>query len=172
LRKGADTSIGVVIMIFFAFVHTALEFMARKHREDFEAFHDHDHWPGYALVCLRLFFAILFIVAGGSTYATAKRQQDPSLAIFIKHLLFIGAAWLLAYPFVVFTANFLSIVLRQRYVAGGCVVLQCLALTALGVLVLVDESFKKMSSVSMAVNQDSSARRTLGSGLRAKVAIN
>jgi len=172
LRKGADTTIGVVIMIFFAFVHTALEFMARKHREDFEAFHDHDHWPGYALVCLRLFFAILFIVAGGSTYATAKRQQDPSLAIFIKHLLFIGAAWLLAYPFVVFTANFLSIVLRQRYVAGGCVVLQCLALTALGVLVLVDESFKKMSSVSMAVNQDSSARRTLGSGLRAKVAIN
>mmetsp|Transcript_4153 Transcript_4153/g.15198 ORF Transcript_4153/g.15198 Transcript_4153/m.15198 type:complete len:586 (-) Transcript_4153:1290-3047(-) len=172
LKRGADTTVGVVILLFFGCVHLILELMARKHHEDFEAFHDHDHWPGYALVGLRVFFAILFIVAGGSTFATAKRQQDPPLSTFIRHLLIIGAGWLLAFPFVVFTASFVPLVWRHRYVAGGCAMLQCVALAALGVLVLVDESFKKMSSVSMTASTDSSRRQTLGSrGLRAKVAI-
>ena len=172
LKRGADTTVGVVILVFFGCVHVVLELMARKYHEDFEAFHDHDHWPGYALVGLRVFFAILFIVAGGSTFATAKHQQDPTLSTFIRHLLVIGAGWLLAFPFVVLTASFVPLVWRHRYVAGGCAMLQCLALSALGVLVLVDESFKKMSSVSMTASIDSSSRQTLGRrGLRAKVAI-
>jgi hypothetical protein len=170
LKRGAETTIGVVILVFFALVHLTLELMSRKYHEDFEAFHDHDHWPGYALVLMRVAFAVLFIVAGGSTYATAK-SQDQALAQFIRNLLVIGAAWLLAFPFVIFTAQGVPLIWRERYVAGGCAFLQCTALAALGILVLVDGSFKKLSSVAGG-GVDVAARAKLGRrGFRAKVAI-
>ena len=170
LKRGAETTIGVVILVFFALVHLTLELMSRKYHEDFEAFHDHDHWPGYALVFMRVAFAVLFIVAGGSTYATAK-SQDQALAQFIRNLLVIGAAWLLAFPFVIFTAQGVPLIWRERYVAGGCAFLQCTALAALGILVLVDGSFKKLSSVAGG-GVDVAARAKLGRrGFRAKVAI-
>jgi hypothetical protein len=174
LRRGADTSIGVFLLVFFAGVHLLLELASRQYNEDFEVFHDHDHWPGFALVFMRIAFAILFIVAGSATYATAK-QRDPALASFIQNLLVIGAVWLLAFPFVIFTAQSVSLIWRQRYVAGACACLQCAALSALGVLVLVDGSFKKLSSVSAAEASVSGAqvsRQKLGHrGFRAKVAI-
>ena len=167
LKRGAETTIGVVILVFFALVHVVLELMSRRYNENFEVFHDHDHWPGYALALMRVAFAMLFIVAGGSTYATAK-NQDPALASFIRNLLAVGIVWLLAFPFVIFTASGVSLLWRVRYVAGGCAFLQCTALSALGLLVLVDESFKKLSSVA----SDSGAKSTLGRrGFRAKVAI-
>ena len=173
LKRGADTTVGVVILVFFALVHLMLELMSRRYNEDFEAFHDHDHWPGYALVFMRCAFAMLFIVAGGSTYATAK-SQDRALATFIRNLLAIGTIWLLAFPFVIFTAQGVSLLWRVRYVAGGCAFLQCTALSALGVLVLIDESFKKLSSVTGGGASSSGAAQSSRLGRRgfgAKVAI-
>ena len=88
-----------------------------------------------------------------------------------KNLLVIGAAWLLAFPFVIFTAQGVPLIWRERYVAGGCAFLQCTALAALGILVLVDGSFKKLSSVAGG-GVDVAARAKLGRrGFRAKVAI-
>ena len=168
LKRGAETTIGVVILVFFSLVHLTLELASRKYNEDFEAFHDHDHWPGYALVFMRIAFAMLFIVAGGSTYATAK-SQDVGLASFIRNLLVVGAAWLLAFPFVIFTAQSVPLIWKERYVAASCAFLQCTALTALGTLVVVDDSFKKLSSVGGGLGAD--PVRLGRHGFRAKVAI-
>ena len=79
----------------------------------------------YALVFIRIAFAMLFIVAGGSTYATAK-SQDAGLASFIRNLPSC-AAWLLAFPFVIFTASSVPLIWKERYVAASCAFLQCTA---------------------------------------------
>ena len=63
LKRGTETTIGVVILVFFGLVHLALELASRKYNEDFEAFHDHDHWPGYALVFIRIAFAMLLFIS-------------------------------------------------------------------------------------------------------------
>ena len=103
-----------------------------------------------------------------TTYATAK-SQDAGLASFIRNLLVVGAAWLLAFPFVIFTASSVPLIWKERYVAASCAFLQCTALTALGTLVIVDDSFKKLSSVGGGLGAD--PVRLGRHGFRAKVAI-
>ena len=48
---------GAVLVITLALVQLSLEMAGRRYADDFASFHDHEHWPGYALVALRVCLA-------------------------------------------------------------------------------------------------------------------
>ena len=113
---------------------------SRQFTDDFSAFHDHEHWPGYCLVVLRLCLLTLFLVGGNATIAAAE-SRDPDAAVFLKKLRAVGGAWLAAFPFLVCTAWCAPSNFRHRYVVGGLAVLQTTAILALAYLCLGSERF-------------------------------
>ena len=110
---------------------------------------------------------MLFIVAGGSTYATAK-SQDAGLASFIRNLL-ASCGVVVGVPVRHFHRKQRAVDLERALRRGKLRLLQCTALTALGTLVVVDDSFKKLSSVGGGLGAD--PVRLGRHGFRAKVAI-
>ena len=75
---------GFFLISFFA-VTMWLEIQSRQYSDDFSAFHDHEHWPGYGLVLLRVCLLVLFLVGGRITISAAE-LRDPDAAKFLKKL--------------------------------------------------------------------------------------
>jgi hypothetical protein len=125
----------------------SLEIASRSYADDFNGFHDHEHWPGYGLVFLRLVCLVIFL-AGGRAALGAAERNDPEAARFLRDLRKIGSAWLAAFPFLVMTAWCAPPLVRHRYVAGGCATLQSVGLIGLGFLCLASERFLAVSSVA------------------------
>ncbi len=165
-RQSLDAS--SFAMFLFVFIHMYLEIASRRFTDDFSAFHDHAHWPGYCLVLLRLCVAAVFYVGGRSASRLAE-SQDRSTAKFLKRLDVVGLTWLLAFPFLVCTAWILTPMTRHRYVVGGVALLQCASSLGLGWLVLASEKFLSLSTVAP---RSSSAANVLGArGFAAKLAV-
>ena len=61
---GGRVDAGGAFLLAFAAVTAYLEMASRQFTDDFSAFHDHEHWPGYCLVLLRLCLLTLFLVGG------------------------------------------------------------------------------------------------------------
>jgi len=161
--------VGTVLVFALAATQLFLEMASRGYTEDFSGFHDHEHWPGYCLVLLRLVLAGLFAV-GGRTALQAAEMQDADAAKFLRRLRKVGAVWMLAFPGLVMTAWLLPALWRHRYVTGGLAVLQSAALLGLAYITLMSEAFLSVSSV--APRSASSAGNVLGvRGMAAKLAV-
>ena len=169
--SGVPSRLDVGTLLVFALAATQmwLEVASRAYTDDFSGFHDHEHWPGYGLVCLRCVLAVVFL-AGSRVALAAAEMRDPEAARFLRQLRVVGAAWLLAFPFLVVTAGLVPAMSRHRYVAGGCVLLQSGGLIGLGYLCLASEKFLALSSV--APKSASAAGNVLGGrGIAGKIAV-
>jgi len=166
---GGRVDAGGAFLFAFAAVTAYLEMASRRFTDDFSAFHDHEHWPGYCLVVLRLCLLTLFLVGGNATIAAAE-SRDPDAAVFLKKLRFVGGAWLAAFPFLVCTAWCAPASFRHRYVVGGLAVLQTAAILALAYLSLGSERFLALSTV--APKRASAAGSVAGTrGVASKLAV-
>jgi hypothetical protein len=141
------TNVGSVLVFALMCAQMSLEIASRSYVDDFNGFHDHEHWPGYGLVFLRLVCLVIFL-AGGRAALGAAERNDPEAARFLRDLRKIGSAWLAAFPFLVMTAWCAPPLVRHRYVAGGCATLQSVGLIGLGFLCLASERFLAVSSVA------------------------
>jgi len=139
-------SAGGMIIAGNAVLHFILEAWGRRYESMFNSFHDHEHLPGFLLVFLRLVHAAVFVV-GGRT-AIAAVDVDRRAKNFIRNFRVVGLLWLLSFPAVVFMARFMKKLWQRRFVAAGCVTLQTLGLCGLASLVLLDDSFMRLSSIS------------------------
>ena len=166
---GGRVDAGGAFLLAFAAVTAYLEMASRQFTDDFSAFHDHEHWPGYCLVLLRLCLLTLFLVGGNATIAAAE-SRDPDAAVFLKKLRAVGGAWLAAFPFLVCTAWCAPSNFRHRYVVGGLAVLQTTAILALAYLCLGSERFLALSTV--APKRASAAGSVAGTrGVASKLAV-
>ena len=165
--RGLDA--GGVFLLAFAAVTAYLELASRRFADDFSAFHDHEHWPGYCLVALRLCLLVLFLVGGNAAVAAAE-SRDPEAAVFLKKLRTVGGAWLAAFPFLVCTAWCAPPYFRHRYVVGGLALLQSAAIIGLSYLCLASERFLALSTV--APRSASAAGSVAGTrGIASKLAV-
>ena len=165
--RGLDA--GGVFLLAFAAVTAYLELASRRFTDDFSAFHDHEHWPGYCLVALRLCLLVLFLVGGNAAIAAAE-SRDPEAAVFLKKLRTVGGAWLAAFPFLVCTAWCAPPYFRHRYVVGGLALLQSAAIIGLSYLCLASERFLALSTV--APRSASAAGSVAGTrGIASKLAV-
>lgn len=137
-RRADGVGVGTVLVFSLAATQMFLEVASRRYAENFTGFHDHEHWPGYCLVLLRLMLAGLFTV-GGRTALQAAEMQDPDAAAFLRRLRKVGVVWMLAFPWLVLTAWVFPALWRHRYVTGGLAVLQSAALLGLAYITLVSE---------------------------------
>ena len=69
--------------------------LGRRYEDDFNQFHDFEHWPGFCLMAIRLALCALFLVGGLSTIRNTNME---SLKAFMLKLLALGALWFLAMP--------------------------------------------------------------------------
>ena len=61
-------------------------------------FHDHEHWPGYLLMVLRLMLASLFAYGVRRTKADSIKGSDEALTRFFFRLQITGCIWFVAFP--------------------------------------------------------------------------
>ena len=90
--SGMPSRVDVGTLLVFALAATQmwLEVASRAYTDDFSGFHDHEHWPGYGLVCLRCVLAVVFLA--GSRVALAEAEmRDPEAARFLRQLRVVGA---------------------------------------------------------------------------------
>lgn len=168
-RTADGVGMGTLLVFALVITHVFLEIAARRYTEDFSGFHDHEHWPGYCLVLLRLMLGGLFVV-GGRTALQAAEMQDPDAAKFLRRLRKVGVVWMCAFPGLVMTAWVFPTLWRHRYVTGGLAMLQSGGLLGLAYIVLVSEAFLSVSTV--APRSASSAGNVLGArGVAAKLAV-
>ena len=139
-------SAGGMIIAGNAVLHFILEAWGRRYESMFNSFHDHEHLPGFLLVFIRLVHAAVFVVGGRTAIAAA--DVDRRAKNFIRNFRVVGLLWLISFPAVVFMARFMKKLWQRRFVAAGCVTLQTLGLCGLASLVLLDDSFMKLSSIS------------------------
>eukprot|EP00241_Pyramimonas_parkeae_P001725 CAMPEP_0114252500 /NCGR_PEP_ID=MMETSP0058-20121206/15870_1 /TAXON_ID=36894 /ORGANISM="Pyramimonas parkeae, CCMP726" /LENGTH=495 /DNA_ID=CAMNT_0001366439 /DNA_START=41 /DNA_END=1528 /DNA_ORIENTATION=+ len=129
-----------------AVAQVALEMLGRKYEDDFNQFHDFEHWPGFCLMGLRLLLCALFVIGGVSTMRCA---QMSSLKVFMVKLLLLGVVWFLSMPLLVyFVSPFLEPYNRHPVVTGGTIVLQSVALGCISLLFLKNSSYLKMSTLA------------------------
>jgi len=60
-----------------AVVQFSLELCGRMYEDDFNQFHDHEHWPGFTLMMLRVALAGLFIYGVRTTKVAHPRPCTP-----------------------------------------------------------------------------------------------
>ena len=95
---GGRVDAGGAFLLAFAAVTAYLEMASRQFTDDFSAFHDHEHWPGYCLVLLRLCLAHA-VPGGGNATIAAAESRHPDAAVFSKKAARRrGGAWLARVP--------------------------------------------------------------------------
>ena len=83
-KRADGLGVGTVLVFTLAATQMFLEIASRKYAEDFSGFHDHEHWPGYCLVLLRLMLAGLFTVGG----RTALQAGPPPSSVHASRFFF------------------------------------------------------------------------------------
>lgn len=143
------------------------ELWGRRYEEDFNAFHDHEHWPGYALMYMRCALAAMFYMGIQATIKAAPR--DSPTEAFLEFLKFAGLTWFLVFPVVVFSSQMFAPVNRHMIVTFTSIAGQS---AALGVMLYAfltrGNAFSKVSTVGTMKDVGDmfgSAMRSAGSGL-------
>jgi hypothetical protein len=140
----SQVTFGSVFICVLAAVQLYLEWAGRAFEDDFNQFHDHEHWPGMALVGIRVLLAGIFALGATSTM---KLLSDPDAQKYMKQLAILGGGWLLAFPVCVVSARLLPAYRRHGFVSMSSLLLQTVALGGLGVLV-GSSRYKHVSSAS------------------------
>ena len=85
MKKVGGFAVGIFV------TQAVIEMFSRRYEEDFSSFHEHDHWPGYLLMLLRVVAALLTCRGAGLAYKKVNKT-DENAAMFVK--LFAGTAYL------------------------------------------------------------------------------
>ena len=108
------------------FAQITLELLGRRYEEDFNSFHDHEHWPGAMLMLLRCGLTALFAVGISATIRHCPR--DAPVSKFLRFLRVVGMAWFLAFPLLVCLSLFVKPTNRHTVVTSGAILGQSSAL--------------------------------------------
>jgi hypothetical protein len=138
------TPASIFIVSLFA-TQLTLEALGRKYDDDFNQFHDHEHWPGYLLMWLRVVMCGVFGTTVGKNMLSNNSQAVVS---FLRKLLVLGIVWFLAFPTLVVSSSYLVPYKRHRTITGGAITCQCVALAGLALLFLKSKEYAKISSLS------------------------
>jgi hypothetical protein len=112
----------------------------------FNSYHDHEHWPGMALMCVRLMLAAVFCV--GCSQTMKVQQHNGRVVSFLAKMRFLGASWFAAFPLLVFMQMFFKPTRRHFVVTGGALCLQSAALIFMALTFLLRSEFFHISSLS------------------------
>jgi len=134
-----------VLLLAIALVQLVLQAVGRGFEEDFNNFHDHEHWPGLCLLLIRLGLWGLFTWALRRSLAVEKQTEVVS---FLKQLWMAGTVWFVCLPALVLFAMVLPPYRRHQLVAGGAIVLQTVALALLSTLFLQRSEYYRISSLA------------------------
>jgi len=134
-----------MLLISIALVQLMLQAIGRSFEEDFNNFHDHEHWPGMLLISIRLVLWVLFTWALRRSRAV---ERQPEVLAFMKQLWISGTVWFVCLPLLVLVAMVLPPYRRHQLVAGGSIVLQACALTLLSTLFLNRSEYHRISSLA------------------------
>ena len=77
-RMMSRVSVGSVAVAGVVFAHVVLTMLGRRldARDDlFHQFHDHEHWPGHALVLMRVLLWLVFMAGGWATKVRARERR-------------------------------------------------------------------------------------------------
>jgi len=145
-----------------------LQMVGRRYEEDFNHFHDHEHWPGLALLGIRLASCALF---GWALRRSLRLERQPEIASFLRRLFVYGGSWFLCLPLLVLLAAVLPPYRRHQLVAGGSILLQTAALALLSRLFLSSSEFYKISSLAHLGFSLESAGMASASRVRGKLCV-
>jgi len=123
-----------------------LELLGRRYEEDFNSFHDHEHWPGMVLMGMRCVLAAIFGVGITATIQTAPR--DEPVTKFLRFLRIVGLLWFLSFPMVVVLSLYVHPTNRHTLVTFGAIAGQSCMLGGMLFSFLTGSSeYVKVSSV-------------------------
>ena len=115
--------------------------------DEFTKFHDHDSWPGFILVIVRVLLAAFFTyqITQSIRYMTRKKAGKTHTLKFMQALALLGGLWFWVFPVLVALSSMFAHYLRHRIVAGGVMFLQsgCIVL-------LTKQIFEESSTYSKA----------------------
>ena len=117
----------------------------RRFEEDFNNFHDFEHWPGALLVAIRMALCALFLWALRRSQRVERQREVLS---FLSKLMTFGSIWFLCLPFLVLLALSLAPYHRHQLVAGGSICMQAVALGLLSTLFLEGSEYYRISSLN------------------------
>jgi len=123
-----------------------LELAGRTYEDDFNQFHDHEHWPGYILMVMRAGLAALFFYGVTTTKGKANKTAEGQMSSFFMKLQIAGCAWFLAFPLCVVLSSGAAPYQRHRIVTAGAITTQVAALGYLMFLFLTQSDYYKISS--------------------------
>jgi hypothetical protein len=122
-----------------------LHFIGRKYEEDFNNFHDFEHWPGVLLLVIRLGLCALFLWALRRSQRVERQRE---VLGFLSKLMAFGSVWFLCLPVLVVLALAAAPYHRHQLVAGGSICLQAISLALLSTLFLEGSEYYRISSLS------------------------
>lgn len=139
--------LAVFVVIVIGSLQLLLEYVGRFYEEDFNSFHDHEHWPGTCLMLLRV--ALAGLLWFGVRHTLTQRNKA-AVAQLLSRLRLAGIGWLLSFPILVLIiAPMASESSRHAVVTAGALISQCAALVAAGAQLLnMDSDFFKGSTLA------------------------
>lgn len=126
-------------------VQLVLHALGRRYEEDFNNFHDFEHWPGMLLVAIRLALCAVFVWA---LRRSMRVETQREVLAFLRKLSLFGSLWFVCLPALVLMALVLPPYRRHQLVAGGSVLVQAAALALLSMLFAEGSHYYKMSSLA------------------------
>ena len=134
-----------VLLLVLASAQVVLQARGRAFEEDFNNFHDFEHWPGMALIGMRVALCALFVFA---LRRSIRLGGEKEVLSFLSRLRLLGCIWFLCFPGVVACATVLPPYRRHQLVAGGAIALQSAALMLLSTLFMQRSEYYKISSLA------------------------
>ena len=152
---GVEASSGLLGWIT---LHLVLAQWSRWEGDDFDSFHDFEHWPGKLVVLIRVVLFLVLIPVALRTQACAGHR----LRRFYVGWAAVGGAWALSLPLVTFVAASLPPYTRHRTVQWVCSLVQTAALVLYAQLFAgrANRAFREASTVG-----DGGANLDFGSSL-------
>lgn len=133
------------LLLGIALAQLVLHALGRRFEEDFNNFHDHEHWPGLALLGIRMALCTIFAWA---MRRSLLAETHAEVAAFLKQLFAYGLIWFFCLPTLVALAILLPPYKRHALVAGGSILTQTAALTLLSTLFLKRSRYYRISSLA------------------------
>ena len=108
-------SFGSLFFAAVAAIQLLLERAGRAYDDEFNQFHDFEHWPGKCLVLLRVLLCALF--AAGSYLTLRSVKADRQVELWLTAVQRVGALWFLAFPLAVLVGSLLPFYARHKFVS-------------------------------------------------------
>jgi len=123
-----------------------LELLGRTYEDEFNSFHDHEHWPGYMLMFMRCCLCVVFVI--GINKSIKESNTESPTRSFLEFLRFVGVTWFLSFPLIVSMQWMFAPVNRHMLVTAASIFIQTSSLGTMLYAFLTEHSqYVKISSV-------------------------